>query len=65
VLDQFEQYAAERRIRPGVADWATNRDFVTHRVKAEIFNQALGVEKGDAVDIRYQPEVQQALEVLK
>jgi carboxyl-terminal processing protease len=65
LLDEFEAYASERHIQPGVAEWAGAREFVTHRLQAEILNQGVGVEKGDAVDLRYQPEVKQALAVVE
>jgi carboxyl-terminal processing protease len=62
ILDQFQAFCAERRIQPGVAEWARERDFITHRLKVEIFNQALGVEKGDEIEMQFDPQVQKALE---
>jgi carboxyl-terminal processing protease len=65
LLDQFQAYAAEHGIQPRIAEWAANRDFVEHRLKVEIFNQALGVEKGDEVETRVDPQVQAAAEAVR
>ena len=64
LLDQFQAYAAERRIQPGVGEWSSNREFIQNHLKAEILNQALGVEKGDEVELRYDPVVRKALEAV-
>lgn len=64
LLDQFQVFCADRRIQPGVAEWSRERDFITNRLKSEIFNQALGVEKGDEVELQADPQVRKALEVV-
>jgi carboxyl-terminal processing protease len=63
MLDQFQAWLAERRIQPAFSEWAAERDFV--RLKAEIFNQAMGVDKGDEVEAKVDTQIQQALEALK
>jgi len=55
---------AERRIQPGVAEWSMESDFVSNRLLTEIFNQALGVAKGDEVEARRDPVIQKAVEIL-
>jgi carboxyl-terminal processing protease len=64
VLDQFQVYLSQRNIRPGLAEWSREREFVQTRLKAEVFNQAFGVEKGDEVEIPRDPVVRKALELL-
>jgi carboxyl-terminal processing protease len=64
LLDQFQAYAAERRIQPGIAEWSSNREFIENHLKAEILNQALGVEAGDEVELRFDPVVRKALEAV-
>jgi carboxyl-terminal processing protease len=64
ILDRFEAFAASRRIQPNLAEWSAERDFVTIRLKAEIFNQAFGVEKGDEVEAKRDAVILKALEVL-
>lgn len=64
ILEDFEVYAAEHGIQPSVGDWARERDWVQNRVKEEIFNQALGVEKGDEVGAQRDPVVRAAVEQL-
>ena len=64
LLDQFEAYASERHIQPGFVEFAGERDFISHRIKAEIFNQAFGVEKGDEIDAQLDPQIIKAEQVL-
>ena len=64
VLSAFQVFASERGIQPGVGAWAVERDFITNRLKTEIFNQAFGVEKGDEVEAQRDPVIQKALEVV-
>jgi carboxyl-terminal processing protease len=64
MIDQFHAWLAERGIQPGVSEWSTEREFVQNRLKTEIFNQALGVEKGDEVEAGRDPAIQKALETL-
>ncbi len=64
LLNEFQVFLSARGIQPGVAEWATERDFVSNRLKTEIFNQAFGVDKGDEVEAQRDPLIQKALEVL-
>jgi carboxyl-terminal processing protease len=64
-LDEYQQWLSERNIRPGLADWSKEREWIRSRLKQEIFNQALGVEKGDEVEARHDPAVIKALEVIQ
>ena len=60
-LEEFQVYAGERGIQPPVAEWLREREWVQSRLKQEIFNQALGVAKGDEVEARRDPVVRAAL----
>jgi len=64
ILEDFQVYSAEHGIQPPVGDWARERDWVQNRLKEEIFNQALGVAKGDEVLAQRDPVVRAALEKL-
>ena len=64
VLADFQVFASARGIQPAVGDWSTEREFITNRIKTEIFNQAFGVEKGDEVEAQRDPVIQKALEVV-
>ncbi len=65
LLDIFQSWLAERRIQPSLAEWGPERQFVEVRLKAEIFNQALGVEKGDEAEAQLDPQIQKAVEALR
>ncbi|MFN0171843.1 MAG: S41 family peptidase [Bryobacteraceae bacterium] len=64
VLDEFQVFLSQRNIRPAVAEWSGERDFLHDRLKTEIFNQAFGVEKGDQIEIPRDPVVRKALELI-
>lgn len=64
LLDQFQAWLSERRIQPSVREWISNREFVSARLKTEIYNLALGVEKGDEIEATLDPPIQKALEVV-
>jgi carboxyl-terminal processing protease len=65
LLDEFRSWLAERKIQPGVADWSRDVDWIRSRLKQEIFNQALGVEKGDEVEAARDPQVRAALDAIR
>ncbi len=65
VLDEFKIFLSMRNIQPGVADWARERVWITSRLKQEIVTQALGVAAGDEIEMRRDPQVQEALRTLE
>ncbi|MDQ6676351.1 MAG: S41 family peptidase [Acidobacteriota bacterium] len=65
LLDSFREYLNERQIQPGLGEWSRERDFIQNRLRSEIFNQGLGVEKGDEVEAQRDPGIQKALEILR
>jgi carboxyl-terminal processing protease len=64
LLEDFQVYAGERDIQPSVGEWSQERGWVQSRLKQEIFNQALGVAKGDEVEAQRDPAVRAAVERL-
>ena len=62
VLDDFQVFASEHGIQPGVGDWIRERDWIQSRLEQEILNQAVGVEKGDEVEAKRDPQVRTAVE---
>jgi len=65
LLDEFRAFLSERNIRPAVSEWSREGGFIRNRLKTEIFNQGLGVEKGDEVEAQRDAQIRKALEVLK
>ncbi len=65
VLDDFQVYLSQRNIRPGVGEWSTEREWVRSRLLQEIRNLAEGVSSGDEVEVRRDPVVRRALELLR
>lgn len=64
LLEEFQVYAGQRNIQPSVGEWSQERGWVQSRLKQEIFNQALGVAKGDEVEAQRDPVVRAAIERL-
>jgi hypothetical protein len=64
-MDELQSSLSGRNIRPGVAEWSSDREWVRNRLKQEIFNQALGVAKGDEVEAAQDPAVLTALRALE
>jgi carboxyl-terminal processing protease len=64
VLDEFRTYLAQRKIQPSVSEWSAERAFIRNRLKTEIFNLSLGVEKGDEIEAQRDPQIARAVEVL-
>lgn len=65
LLDELQVFLSERNIRPGLAEWSADREWIRARLQQEIFNQALGVDKGDEIELRRDPAALRALELLK
>jgi carboxyl-terminal processing protease len=64
VLDEFHLFLSKGGIEPGVAEWSQARDFITIRLKEELFTLSFGVEKGDEIHAQRDPAIQKALEVV-
>ena len=64
ILDDFRVFLSARRIQPGIAEWTREREWIQARLKQEVLNQALGVAKGDEVEVGRDPVVRKAIEAL-
>ncbi len=64
LLDDFHAYLAERGIQPSLPEWSGDLDFIRNRLKTEIFNQTLGVEKGDEIEAQRDPQIQRAMQLI-
>ncbi len=62
LLDNFQTWLSERQIQPGINEWSRERPFIENRLKTEIFNQSLGVAKGDEVEAKTDPVILKAVE---
>ena len=65
LLDDFKVYLAERQIQPSISDWLGDRAWIESRLFQEILTLALGVEKGDEIEMRRDPVVQRAVASLR
>lgn len=65
LLDEFQFYLSQRRIRPSLAEWSATLDFIRAGLKQEALNLTLGVAAGDEVEIRRDRVVKSAVEELQ
>jgi carboxyl-terminal processing protease len=61
VVDEFQVYASEHGIQPPVGEWSREHEWVQNRLKQEIFNQGVSIEKGDEIEAQRDPQVQAAV----
>ena len=61
LMDEFQGWLIPRNIQPGIAEWTGEARWVQQRLKQEIYNLALGVDKGDEIEMRNDPVVRRAL----
>jgi carboxyl-terminal processing protease len=64
LLDDFQVWLVERGIQPSVSEWSTDREWIRSRLQQEVFNQTLGVDRGDQVEAMRDARVVKALAVL-
>ena len=64
LFNELQVFLSESRIRPSLAEWSVDRSWIESRLKQEILNQAVGVEKGDEVELQRDPVVRRALRLL-
>ena len=65
ILDEFQAMLSERNIRPGLAEWSRERDWIQNRLKQEILNQGIGVAKGDEVELERDPVALAGLQAIR
>lgn len=61
ILDEFQTKLSSRNIRPGLAEWSRERDWIQSRLKQEILNQGVSVAKGDEIELQRDPVALAAL----
>ena len=65
ILDEFQAMLSSRNIRPGLAEWSRERDWIQNRLKQEILNQGVGVAKGDEIELERDPVALAALRAIQ
>lgn len=65
VMDDFRIWLSDRSVNPGVAEWSADASWIRNRLHQELVNQSLGVEKGDEIEARRDPQVQRAVDLLR
>jgi len=64
-LDKFKAYLSQNRVQPSISEWFASAEWIRYRLRQEIVNQALGVEKGDEIEAEKEPYIQAALDEVR
>ncbi|MCB1018748.1 MAG: PDZ domain-containing protein [Acidobacteria bacterium] len=64
MLDDFQLYLSQHGTSVPLSEWTSAVDFIRYNLRQEIFNLTLGVEFGDEVELRNDPQVKAALEAV-
>ena len=65
LLDVFRGWLGERRIQPGVNEWLTDTAWIRNRLRQEILNQGVSVERGDEIELARDPLIGRALDLIR
>jgi hypothetical protein len=58
-------YLSGRQIQPSVAEWSSDRVWLSHKLTESIVTLAKGVAKGDEVQAQSDVEIQAALKAMQ
>ena len=64
-IDHFKVWLSERNIQPSLRDWSQDSTWIELRLRQEIVNQAISVEKGDEVEAERDPAILEAIRAMK
>jgi carboxyl-terminal processing protease len=64
ILDDFKEYLRGRHLEFSNEDIQTNIDFITRRIKQEVYTSTFGLQEGFKVAIQGDNQIQRALEVM-
>ena len=61
ILDDFQLFLSRRGIRPTLSEWTATLELIRAGLKQETFNLTIGVDAGEEVELRVDPQVQAAV----
>lgn len=64
-LDELKVFLAARSIQPSLGEWSAERPWISTRLKEEIVTQARGVEQGEELQAKHDPQIQAALAAMR
>jgi carboxyl-terminal processing protease len=64
MLDRFQLFLSERGTQVSLAEWTSALELIRQGLRQEIFNLTLGVEKGDEIELRNDPQVRAAVDAV-
>lgn len=65
ILDDFQLFLSERQIRPNLSEWTATVEQIRASLKQELLNLTLGVEAGEEIELRMDPQVKAAIRAIR
>jgi carboxyl-terminal processing protease len=65
MLDELKVFLSARSIQPSLGEWSSERPWIAIRLKEEIVTQARGVEQGEELQAKHDPQIQAALTAMR
>ena len=64
VLESFRDFLSTRGIRTPEVYWNLDQDYLKLRIKTELFNLVFGLTRGDEIEVKGDPQVQEAAQLI-
>jgi carboxyl-terminal processing protease len=64
-LEDLKEYLSRQRIRTPDEFWAADQNYLKLRIRQEVFNVVFGLDAGDEVEVKGDPQVQKAATYFK
>ena len=61
VLEDFRQFLSKQNVRVPQEYWNPDQDYIKLRIKAELVTLARGLDSGNALEVRDDPQVRKAV----
>ncbi len=65
ILNEFQLFLSARQIQPNLAEWTSNLDIIRAGLKQEVLTLTVGVDAGEEVELRLDPQVKAAVRAIK
>jgi len=65
ILNDFQLFLSARQIQPNLSEWTSNVEVVRAGLKQEVLNLTVGVDAGEEIELRLDPQVKAAVRALK
>ena len=65
ILDDFQLFLSRRQIQPSLSEWTATVDLIRNSLRQEVMNLTVGVDAGEEIELRLDPQVRAAIRALR